>query len=213
MDDKRTGKGVYTWPNGNRYEGDFVNSAFSGFGIYYGPKIDRAYSELGDLTAYNSSAGPVIIGLWRNDKIYERYAYAQECWSKIECEQTKARALFEIEEYKNKIAAEQKAWEAELNGKDPQAMYLKAGTLLRNGNTSKGAELYEAIIRRFPNSQWAVKASDQLSTKNGSDKVEQANRDASNRAACFSDVRKCESQCSFSRNKSWCVADCQRQCQ
>ena len=30
----RTGKGIYTWPNGYKYEGDFINGIRTGMGMY-----------------------------------------------------------------------------------------------------------------------------------------------------------------------------------
>lgn len=32
---KKSGKGIYTWPNGNEYDGEFVNGVSEGKGTYY----------------------------------------------------------------------------------------------------------------------------------------------------------------------------------
>ena len=93
--------------------------------------------------------------------------------------------------------ARKRAWEAELNNKDPQAMYLKAGTYTRNGNSSQGKELYEAIIRRFTRSQWAVKASDQLGQQQRTENAEQnAERNAQHQAhmQCLQKIDECREQ-------------------
>lgn len=120
-----------------------------------------------------------------------------------------------------------RAWNAELNSNDPQAMYLKAGTYMRNGDASKGTEIYEAIIRRFPSSEWAVKASDQLSAKQRDDAEKQradaareraesmrdsinsANREASWRAyeQCKIEMNSCYSR---TNGKGNCYRDCDR---
>jgi len=34
MDDKRNGKGIYKWTNGNVYEGDLMDDKRNGKGIY-----------------------------------------------------------------------------------------------------------------------------------------------------------------------------------
>lgn len=120
-----------------------------------------------------------------------------------------------------------RAWNAELNSNDPQAMYLKAGTYMRNGDASKGTEIYEAIIRRFPSSEWAVKASDQLSAKQREDaeqqradaarkraesmrdSIDSANREASYRAyqQCKVEMDSCYSR---TNGKGNCYRDCDR---
>jgi len=44
----------------------------------------------------------------------------------------------------------------------PQGLYLQAGKEERSGSTSKAREIYENIIDRFPESEFAVKANDRL---------------------------------------------------
>ena len=44
----------------------------------------------------------------------------------------------------------------------PQGLYLLAGKEERSGSTAKARELYENIIDRFPESEFAVKANDRL---------------------------------------------------
>lgn len=47
-------------------------------------------------------------------------------------------------------------------GDDPQKIYLAAGAFSRKGEDSKARQIYEAIIERFPDSDFAVRANDQL---------------------------------------------------
>lgn len=44
----------------------------------------------------------------------------------------------------------------------PQGLYLQAGKEERSGGTEKAREIYENIIDRFPESEFAVKANDRL---------------------------------------------------
>jgi len=44
----------------------------------------------------------------------------------------------------------------------PQSLYLKAGKEERAGSAAKAREIYESIIDRFPESEFAVKANDRL---------------------------------------------------
>lgn len=46
----------------------------------------------------------------------------------------------------------------------PQSLYLQAGKEERSGSTAKAREIYESIIDRFPDSEFAVKANDRLLT-------------------------------------------------
>lgn len=44
----------------------------------------------------------------------------------------------------------------------PQSLYLSAGKEERSGSREKAREIYESIISRFPESEFAVKANDRL---------------------------------------------------
>lgn len=44
----------------------------------------------------------------------------------------------------------------------PQGLYLQAGKEERSGSPAKAREIYESIIDRFPESEFAVKANDRL---------------------------------------------------
>lgn len=74
----------------------------------------------------------------------------------------------------------------------PQAIYLKAGLAHRSGSVSLGGQeydaqdLYELIINRFPKSEFAVKAADQIASNSRSSRersAQAAQTDAANRAA------------------------------
>lgn len=45
LDGKHTGKGVFTLPNGNRYEGDFVDGKRTGKGVFTWPNKERYEGE------------------------------------------------------------------------------------------------------------------------------------------------------------------------
>jgi hypothetical protein len=81
------------------------------------------------------------------------------------------------------IEAGEKYWSQELNGTNPQLMYLKAGQYARTGNFNKSIQLYESIIKRFPDSPFAVKADDQLSSvKKRLERVGDEKKEAQTRA-------------------------------
>lgn len=44
----------------------------------------------------------------------------------------------------------------------PQSLYLQAGKEERSGSAAKAREIYESIVDRFPESEFAVKANDRL---------------------------------------------------
>lgn len=48
------------------------------------------------------------------------------------------------------------------SGETPQSLYLRAGKLERQGELNKAKDLYEALIERYPASEFAVKANDRL---------------------------------------------------
>lgn len=117
-----------------------------------------------------------------------------------------------------------------------QSLYLQAGKAQRNGSVDVSgvnfyaSELYELLIEKFPNSDYAVKATDQLTAMGRSERQAGAVRDAanttasaqrdadrnsSNRASCFSEVRSCEAGCSRNDtvgSRNYCIRGCQRTC-
>ena len=111
-----------------------------------------------------------------------------------------------------------------------QNMYLQAAKEQKSGSDSKAEKIYEAIMEKHPASPFAVKASDQLTamgrserqasaTRAAADASERAanaqrdsDRNSSNRAACFSQVRSCEARCSDSSNRGVCIQMRQRTC-
>lgn len=73
---RKHGKGIKTWPNGDRYEGDFHEDRFEGFGVYTfgrGPWAGERYE--GDFAGgrrhghgvYRWPTGDVYAGPWRED--------------------------------------------------------------------------------------------------------------------------------------------------
>jgi len=81
-----------------------------------------------------------------------------------------------------------------LQSKSPQTMYIEAGKQERNGNTSKATKLYEAIVDRFPNSDFAVKASDKLTGAIRAERAE-SNRRSQSRQECENNKNACLAGC------------------
>ncbi len=89
---------------------------------------------------------------------------------------------------------EENRFRALLQSKSPQTMYIEAGKQERNGNTSKATKLYEAIIDRFPNSDFAVKSSDKLTGAIRAERVE-SNRRSQSRQECENNKNACLAGC------------------
>lgn len=117
----------------------------------------RATSE--DLISLNNMSF-----LKTNIQMKAEVANAQKVKAELDRALADAKAAKEREAEEARQRKEAAAWQADLNGKNPQAMYLKAGKLERSGDSYKARELYTAIADRFPDSPLAVKASDRLLT-------------------------------------------------
>lgn len=125
-----------------------------------------------------------------------------------EAREAEERRVAEAEAAKRR-AAEERVLNAALQAKDPQAMYLAAGKYEREGDSYRARQVYEGLIERFPNSQWAVKANDQLLQNQRVDAVNsttrRANAEAGERAykACRIAMDTC-----YSQNGNNCYRDC-----
>ena len=117
-----------------------------------------------------------------------------------------------------------------------QAMYLQAAQKQRSGDTTEAGRLYELIMEHYSKDPFAVKAADQLTALMGvsrtesavrgaaersaqaqrqsADALRDADRNASSRAACFSQIRSCEALCrrTGGRNENYCIGGCDRSC-
>lgn len=208
-DGNKEGFGSLKMSNGGHYEGEWLAGAEHGFGSMVIPEgyvLHESGSEIGKI-------GGHIIGLWRNGKVYKRF---YNCDSKKNCLDKEAREQAEEK-------ARRQKWEAELNAKDPQQMYLNAGRYLRDGYSSKAKQLYEAIQNRFPSSSFAVKASDQLSSMKREEQLE-ANRRAEQEYAesqrrqqrereslsCMTRQSSCRETCRGLYGRPW--SNCQDRC-
>jgi hypothetical protein len=110
-----------------------------------------------------------------------------------------------------KIAAAEKS----IIQKGPQSMYLLAGRALRGGSVDIGGEwfearrIYEMLIAAYPNSEFSVRASDQLNSMLRSDGVK-----AGGRAQCEAIVRTCVASCPNDRVLTTLVdSNCKARCE
>lgn len=139
----------------------------------------------------------------------------------------KAREDAEAERIRLAQEIEDRSFSALLNNQNPQTMYLAAGSFERNGNSYKAKQVYESIISRFPSSNWAVKANDQLNdTKRSNDAesaasqrqydTQRANQeaDSSSKLQCSVRISHCEKTCSGMKGDIWrrCNSGCQSIC-
>ena len=148
--------------------------------------------------------------------VFARQLEAQSALALQERRSREAQAAREAElrrqadaEDERRRQAEAKAFETLLNARDPQAMYLAAGRLERNGQSTKAQQVYERLIERFPSTTWAVKANDQLletrRVNSQNSAIQDVNADARARA-----VRMCrlEMDSCYSRGGSNCYRNC-----
>jgi hypothetical protein len=160
---------------------------------------------------------------------------------KRDAEETTAKLKRDAEEAASarKAQAAKAAAIRSLIAQGSQSVYLQAGKAQRSGGIDVSGvsfsadDLYELIVDKFPNSEYAVKATDQLNAMDRSQRQTNATRDAaaaseraanaqldadrnsSNRAACFSQVRSCEAGCSRNDtigSRNYCINGCQRTC-
>ena len=129
----------------------------------------------------------------------------------------------------DELSKKEMAWQAELNNKNPQSMYLRAGQYARDGDSSKANQLYDSIIKRFPDSPFAVKADDQLNAGRRAERMENEkqsaqqqmeNQRAASRQQCEAQKQTCFSGCgqssywngrSYVDNQSW--SGCRSRCE
>ena len=148
--------------------------------------------------------------------------------------EVKAQRQAQANQEEQRRQAEMKAereFQAFISNKNPQTMYLAAGSYERNGDGNKASQIYEAIIAKFPSSSWAVKANDQLNdSKRSRDAQSAANQrqynaqrasdsaaqDAASKARsqCSYRIDKCEDSCRplSGSSKSACWSSCKSLC-
>lgn len=131
----------------------------------------------------------------------------------------KRKAQNERQVAENKAKADRAQAITQLLALGARGLYLEAGKAQRNGpvsfvNTRFGAnELYEMIVDKFPDSEYAVKATDQLTSLSRSSReqsaAEQSDFNARQRAyeACKIEMNSCYSRTS---GKGACYRDCER---
>lgn len=145
----------------------------------------------------------------------------QKVFASLEASERKVRG--------ERIAAESKANAdrsqalTELIGLGARNLYLEAGKAQRNGSITffntkfSAAQLYEIIVDKFPDSEYAVKATDQLTAMSRSSReqsaaqsaADQLNFNARQRAyeSCKVEMNSCYSR---TNGKGNCYRDCER---
>jgi len=119
------------------------------------------------------------------------------------------QAAVEADQAQRARDQEERRFGSLLGSKDPQSMYIAAGQYIRSGESSKGRNLLERIVEKFPRSNWAVKASDQLLQEGRVDSLNSESRRATSELkekavqACRLEVDRC-----YSRGGKNCYQDC-----
>jgi hypothetical protein len=88
-----------------------------------------------------------------------------------------------------------------LSEKDPQSVYLAAGSYQRAGDSEKAVALYESIISRFSSTSWAVKSNDQLNLmRSESIRNKSSGGDGTGKQLCEAQKQSCLASCGDSSN-------------
>lgn len=130
---KQHGQGVYTWPDGTKFVGTWKDDVRDGQGTLTFPN------------------GEKYVGQWSNDKRNGKGTY------------TWPDGMIFTGEWKddNRIEATG-TWSFPRKYKTPNALYVYAGQLEANGNMTGALVIYNHIIKKFPTSSIAVRATDRL---------------------------------------------------
>ena len=169
------------------------------FGVGVGHRWDHAGVEGG-------ADEKALLATWESARAKEK--------ARQEAREAEQARLTAIESEKRR-KQEQARFDAAMNAKDPQAMYLAAGKYEREGDSYSARKVYEQIIDRFPSSTFAAKANDQLLANQRSDRARsdlfQAQQDAQRQQgerafqACQEEVDACNTRTNY---KGKCWRDC-----
>lgn len=219
--DRFLGKNDWRLPTNSELISLIASGCWNGKNEYYwsvttrDPKGFIAYMKDRRLSDYHpmrgSGASAVLV---RGGSTTDQAEFDSQFKTKIE-QPKQEKALREREAVLAKAQADKERERAEvkfqetMNSNSPQKMYISAGSYDRGGESYRATQLYEKIISRFPESNWAVKASDQLSAKQregaARESINSANSNAARRAyqQCKIEMDTC-----YSRGGSNCYRDC-----
>lgn len=184
IDGMFSGKGVYTLSNGESYSGNWEFNQKNGQVIYtskngdkykeYWSRGKKERSESFIEIARKEEAAKQEAEKKKRDedhkkKISDLYTQAYNEANNFNCEESLSiEQQIHKEEGSNgdnTIYADcikEKKFNSMLKSGNPQAMHLMAGSYERDGSNYHAKKLYDAIISRFPNSDWALAANDRL---------------------------------------------------
>ncbi len=205
-------------------------------GVDKTPRVWQADFETAEISSYSRSvelgahfvrsdhdSSSLIVSEYEKEyKTYDVASYVKKAVDakaeeeKRKTEQDKQIAREKLEQ-ERRGKAELTQYQSVLNNKNPQLMYLAAGKYARNGDLGKAQEIYEHLIDKYPNSAWAVKASDQLSASKRDDDANTARSKQIDRASgqCRERIANCNWSCtslSTSSARDYCRGQCTSLC-
>lgn len=155
---------------------------------------------------------------------------------KVDSQDTESRRMALIEQQRAESAVresresearrlkEEAAFNALLRSPSPRTMYLSAVNMEDSGDRGKAKTVYRELMKRFPNAQETLLASQRLTRLGDVEAVESANSSAASRAEsaaqglrsqnyqqCIAEESKCYSRCSDIRNSS-AASSCRTGC-
>lgn len=228
------GKGLYTWSRESNYDGEWRDDKKNGFGIH---KYVRRYN-CGFFSCDSTSV--VEKGLFKNGEFSRTCQSESSCAlllelepqieslkSRLKCED--AQKLFDRlkavgEGYFDfQACTSEREFAQVLQGKDAQAMYLRAARYENDSERGRAKKVYLTIMDRFSKSPIALKASDRLTRlsdveavetaqSNAASAVYRANADAGERSRknCQAQRDACWRSCSDMKSsaRSSCQSGC-----
>ncbi len=192
--------------------------------------VDFGYGSVANINYYYNNAH-YSVRLVRANELLESEATLEfpfdvdEAKRIADAKRAKEERIAEIkrQEDERKAKAQRAAAERSLLASGAQALYLQAGKAQRSGSVSVGgvsfsaSELYEMIVEKFPASEYAVKATDQLTAMTRSDREQSAARSAAEMTdfnskqrayeACRVEMNGCYAR---TNGKGNCYRDCER---
>lgn len=196
-----------------RFSGNAVEGMFSG-------KVSVSHNMEQGWTEHTNE-----FYVLKEDSFSSQSEYAEAVDPKLRIAR-EANERKERERYERERQKEEDAYNAVYKAKDARPMFIGAVRYEDSGDQSKAKTIYRELLKRFPNSQEALKASDRLARLRDAEAAENSNRSARQGeadASCQQAQMTCRAQCAALSDKEppgfWsesprttCISNCYGVC-